>query len=254
MSKFPIAVQLYTVRDLAAKDMPGTLKQIAKIGYPFVELAGYGSLKTASEMKKALGDAGLRACAGHTGIDALEKDLNKVSDEAEITGHQNIVLSFIAESRRKDESGYKQVADLLNRVGAESQRRGIQLSYHNHAFEFQKFNGKTGLELLAELSDAKLVKFELDVCWVEVGGTDPVKLIEKMGKRVWLLHLKDREPGKEVKFTPVGGGVLDFVPILAAGQKAGVQFGIVEQDSTYETPPMEAIRASFEHLQKLGAA
>ena len=88
MSKLGIGVQLYTVRDLAAKDFPGTVKKVAELGYRYVELAGYGNLKTAQEVKKALDDAGLKAPSGHWAIDILRKEseLQRVMDECSCSG------------------------------------------------------------------------------------------------------------------------------------------------------------------------
>src|SRR3954469_2176581 len=97
MPALPISVQLYTVRDLIAKDFPGTVKQVAKIGYPAVEMAGYGSAKTPQEAKKALDDAGLKVSGSHAAIDALEKDLDKVLDENEVLGNRNLICPFMPE-------------------------------------------------------------------------------------------------------------------------------------------------------------
>src|SRR4051812_20426964 len=106
----PISLQLYTVRDLTAKDFAGTVKKVAGIGYRAVEMAGYGNLKSAAEVKKALDDAGLKVSGAHAPIEQLESDLNKVLDESDALGNKNVICPWMPEARRKDAAGWKQTA------------------------------------------------------------------------------------------------------------------------------------------------
>jgi sugar phosphate isomerase/epimerase len=255
MPNLQIGVQLYTVRDLTAKDMPATLKSVAALGYKNVELAGYGSLKSAKEMKKALDDAGLKAPSGHWSIDVLskEEELQRVMEEAQLFEMKHVVVPFLSDDRRKDAEAWKKTAKLIEEIGSYFHGIGVELAYHNHAFEFQKFDGKTGLEILFENTQPHLVKSELDVYWAVAGGADPVAIIEKMGDRVRLLHLKDMSPGDDKKFAPVGSGTIDFKAILAMAEKQGVRFGFVEQDKTYDVAPLDALKMSMDGLKKLGA-
>jgi sugar phosphate isomerase/epimerase len=254
MAKIPLAVQLYTVRDLTKDDFVGTVRKIAELGYGGVELAGFGNLTSAKEVTKALADAGLKLAGNHVGIDRLETSIAQVLDENDALGNKNILVPWMPEERRKDAAGWKAVGQLFNRVAAECHKRGFEFGYHNHSFEFQKFNGKTGLDILWENSDPKLVKSELDTYWVKHGGEDPVSYIRKLGKRILTLHLKDMAAGPEQRFAEVGTGILDFKNIIEAGQKAGAKWYIVEQDSTYDRPPLESLRTSFGNLKKLGFA
>jgi len=248
-----ISVQLYTVRDLVAKDLPGTLKELAKIGYKAAEFGGtWGSAGTAANAKKAMDDAGVVCSGMHAPIDALEKDLAKVMTDAEALDNKNIICPWLPEERRKTADAWKKCAESLTKIGYECHQRGFQFCYHNHSFEFQKFDGKTGLDILLENADANLVESELDVYWVKHGGEDPVKMIERLGERVHLLHLKDMSPGPEKRFAPVGTAILDWPGILAAAKKAEVQWGAVEQDNCYEKTPLEAITISLQNLKKLG--
>lgn len=247
----PISVQLYTVRDLTSKDFADAMKRVAAIGYQTVELAGYGNLKTAKEARAALDAAGLKAAGMHAPIEQLESAIEKVLDDAETVGTTVIVCPFLAEARRKDARGWKQVAKSLNAAGRAAHERGIELAYHNHSFEFQKFAGQTGLDILFSNSEAHLVKAEIDVYWVQHGGEDPSERIEKLGDRVIALHLKDMADGPDRRFAEVGTGILDFKSILAAAEKAGVKFGAVEQDDCYGKSTLESIRTSFQNLKKL---
>ncbi len=247
-----LSIQLYTVRDLVAKDFAGTVKQLRQIGYSAVELAGFGNLKNAAEAKKALDDADVEASGTHATIEVLEKELAKVLSDAQTVGTRNLICPFLPEDRRKDAQAWKASAKLLEKIGHECHQVGVQFCYHNHSFEFQDFGGKTGLDILWENSEPHLVKSELDVYWVKHGGVDPVTYINKLGDRVHLMHLKDMAPGDDKKFAPVGRGILDFKGIAEAGTKARTEWGAVEQDNCYDTPPLEAVKISYETLKKLG--
>jgi sugar phosphate isomerase/epimerase len=254
MAKIPVGLQLYTLRDLIKTDFVGTVKEVAKLGYAGVELAGFGNLKSAAEVRNVLDDVGLRIAGNHVGLDALEQDVRKVLDEQDALGHQMITVSWLPESRRKDAAAWRQVAASFMRVAPACVQRGFTLAYHNHSFEFQTFDGKTGFDILWENTDPSLLKCQLDVYWVKHGNRDPVGWIHKLANRLVLLHLKDMEAGKEQRFAPVGTGVLDFKSILAAAdQIPTVRWHIVEQDSTYDTAPLDAVRTSLENLRKLGA-
>ena len=252
MSELGNGVQLYTLRDLTTKDMPGTLRKVADLGYKTVELAGYGNLKKPQEVKKALDDAGLKAPAGHWAIDVLEKDAERIKDECQVFGMTHVVVPYLAEDRRKDSAGWKATAKLLDEISNHFHGIGVELAYHNHNFEFQQFDGKYGLDILFENTAPHLVKAEVDVYWVKHAGVDPAAYIDKLGDRVKLLHLKDLGAGDDKRFAPVGTGVIDFKSVLAAAEKHDVRWGIVEQDNTYDTPPLDAIRTSLENLKKLG--
>jgi len=248
----PIALQLYTVRDLTATDFAGTMKKVAQIGYKAVEMAGYGNLKSAKDARKALDDSELKVCGMHAPLDQLEKNLDQVMDESEQLGNKNIICPWLNEDRRKDAAAWKQVAQSLNKIARAVHERGFEFAYHNHSFEFKQFDGVKAYDILWDNTDAHLVKAEVDVYWVQHGGEDPVARINKLGTRVLSLHLKDMARGEQKNFAEVGTGLLDFPAILAAAEKNHVQWGIVEQDNTYGKDPLAAVKTSLENLKKLG--
>jgi sugar phosphate isomerase/epimerase len=255
VAKMEIAVQLYTVRDLTTKDFPGTMKQVADIGYKYVELAGYGSAKEAKAAKSALDAAGLKAVSGHYGIDLLTRNIEQVANDAETLDMDMVVCPFLPDNLRKDAKSYRDVAKMLAEAGNALHQKGIELLYHNHAFEFEKLGGeKTGLEILFDNTEHHLLKAELDIYWVKRAGQDPVAWMDKLGERTRMLHLKDMAKGTDANFAPVGTGVIDFKAVLAAADKYGVRYGAVEQDKTYDTPPLDAIKASLDNLKKMRAA
>ena len=246
-------LQLYTVRDMTARDFAGTVKKVAGIGYKFVELAGFGNLKEAKAARQALDDAGLKACSAHYAIDVLEKNAEQVLADAEALGIDTVVCPFLPEDRRRDARGYEATAKVLQRAAEQLHGMGVVLGYHNHDFEFKKFDGKYGFDILMENTPAHLVVAEIDVYWVKFADVDPAAYINKLGDRVRLLHLKDMAAGPEKRFAPIGTGIIDFKAIFAAAEKNGVRWGIVEQDRTFDKATLDAIKTSLENLKKLGA-
>lgn len=253
MAKLPLAIQLYTVRDLCESDFAATVREVAKIGYPAVEMAGYGNLKTAAEARKALNDADLSVAGMHVGIDKCEGELGQVLDDCDQLEMKVLIIPWMPEGRRENAAGWRAAGQSLSKIAQAANARGIDLAYHNHSFEFDQFEGQTGMNLLFDAASTS-VKAELDVYWVRHGGLDPVKLIEQFGQRTVSLHLKDMAAGEARQFAPVGTGLLDFVAISEAAVRAGVKYGAVEQDDCYGKPPLEEIRISFENLKRLGIA
>ena len=134
MSNIGTALQLYTVRELTAKNFGTAIEEVARIGFKAVELAGFGSLRSAREVRKVLDANGVRAIASHTALDLLEKDPNRVMDDNDALGNKNLVVPYLAEDRREDAAGWRNVAEILTRIARTVQARGFQLAYHNHAF------------------------------------------------------------------------------------------------------------------------
>src|SRR2546423_9227120 len=117
--KLPLAAQLYTLRDLTRHDLPGTLHRVREIGYAAVELAGYGNLASAKEVKHACNDAGLTICAAHTSLDSLEQNLAAALDEFDTLGISNVVVSYMPEPRRRDAAGWRHAAQTMDGIGAD---------------------------------------------------------------------------------------------------------------------------------------
>lgn len=251
MSAPQVAVQLYTVRDLLAKDFVGTLKQVAHIGYQAVELAGTGNL-SAVELKKTLADLNLKTAGAHVGIEQLEGDFDKTVAYYKEAGVSTIIIPWWPEERRKTREDWLANAAIIDKIGAKLTPLGFSLLYHNHDFEFKTFDGAYALDLL--LDNAHSVGAELDTFWVTFAGENAAAYITKRAGRVQNIHVKDMQAGPEKKFSPVGQGIIDWKPIFAAARAAGVKWFVAEQDNCYDLPPLESIRISFENLKKMGVA
>src|SRR5436853_835239 len=249
MPQIPIALQMYTLRDESARDFAGTLREVAKIGYAGVEFAGTGGL-SAAELRRLLNDLNLRVAGSHTGLDALEGDLNAALDFIQALGCEFVVCPFLPEERRQSADDYRALAEILNRAGATCKQRGLQLCYHNHAFEFQRFDGQYALDILYRATDPDLVKGELDTYWIRKGGADPAAYIRQYSGRCPLIHLKDMAADEKQSFAEVGEGTLDWPAIFTAAEAGGARWYIVEQD-VCPGPPLESIARSLRNLQAM---
>ena len=246
-----VALELYTVREQAAADFPGTLRAVAEAGYRAVEFAGTHGLAT-GELRATLDGLGLRAMGAHIALDRFLEDAGQAIAEAKELGCAYAVVPWLAPERRGSGAATRELAGTLNRIGERCRAEGIALAYHNHEFEFDPLpdeDGKTMLDLLVEGTDPALVGFELDIGWVVVAGHDPLALMARLKGRVPLLHLKDLAPGSDGADAPVGEGTIDWAPILAAPSTAGVNWYVVEQDKPADA--LADVATSLRNLERL---
>lgn len=242
-----IALQLYTVRRLAAVDLPGTLRAVAAAGYRAVEIAGLPATD-AADLARLLNEAGLQPVAAHEGIEGLRNDVRAVIDRFTAVRCPRIVVPGIPEGDRRTADDVRRFAAELGGFARTFAEQGIRLGYHNHAFEFEPLDGTTVWDvLLAELPAE--VEIELDVYWAAVGGRDPAAEIRAIADRVRLLHMKDAAPGPERHDAPAGEGTLGFPAIVEAARAAGVEWYIVEQDEPRE--PLDDITSALRYLESL---
>lgn len=223
-----IGLQLYTVRRLAADDLPATLRAVAAAGYRSVELAGLPEMPPA-ELRRLLDEAGLRPVSAHQDLDRLRSDTSAVADWLDVLGCPRVVVPWLPEDLRRTADDVRALAVALNGVARQLADRGIRLGYHNHNFEFAPLDGTTIWDVLVgEFGPG--IDFEVDVYWASLGGRDPAAEIRNLGDRVRLLHMKDRAPGPDPHDAPAGSGILDFAAIVEAGRASGVEWYLAEQD------------------------
>lgn len=199
------------------------------------------------------------------GLD-LEKDLDRIIDVNKKLGVTYVRDSLIPKTCIHNEDGYYKAAEDLNHYGKLLKEQGLKLYYHNHHFEFEKYHGKTGFELLTENTDPEYVGFELDVHWISRAGQNPVDWINRLSNRVDLVHLKDYriyfpdgEPSPDIfhreqciQFAEIGEGNLDMKSIIEASLEAGAIYLPIEQDQTYGRDPFDCVRTSVKNLKELG--
>jgi sugar phosphate isomerase/epimerase len=248
MSRPGIALQMYTVRADARADFVGTLRKVAEIGYPAVQLAGYGDL-SATTLKQVLDELGLNVAGSHIGLDALEGSLEKEIEFNAALGNHDLICPMAPREYWNEADGFRQLAQKLNNIGHRCKEVGARLSYHNHAFEFRRFGETTGMEILLDETDPGLVLWEPDVYWIAFAKEDPASWLRRYAGRCPLVHLKDMTAGAEPTFAEVGEGILDFDPIFAA--TADAEWYVVEQD-TCARPALESAALSLNHLKEWG--
>jgi sugar phosphate isomerase/epimerase len=267
-----IGVQLYTVRDAIKDDFDGSLTKVAAVGYKEVELAGFAQSsdgkvtyfdKSPQELRAALDRHGLSSPATHVGYKSLEpQNFPKVIEASRVLGHKYIVNPWVEEDMRKQADDWKRIADTFNRVGEETKKAGMQFAYHNHWFEYVPVDGKLPYDVLLEQCDPKLVKMELDLCWITVARQDPIKYFERYPGRFPLVHVKDvkeipqapvsggQDYGDSVTgMTEVGSGLIDWKKIFAKSEQAGIEYYFVEHDRP--KMPFESIKTSYAYLSRL---
>lgn len=267
MKKWPIAIQVYSVRDEATKDFEGTMRSLKEMGYDGVELAGLYGMESAVACKKVLDRVGLELVSAHVPFDALENDA--ALDDYAATGIKYVAIPWMPAP--KDEEELKACIARIRNAGERCKARGMQLLYHNHDFEFEKINDKYILDTYYEEIPAELLQTELDTCWVNVGGENPAQYVRKYTGRAHIVHLKDfngsktanmyaligtdaakEESSSKFEFRPVGYGKQDFPAILAAAEDAGAEWVVVEQDSpSMGKTPMECAKMSIDYLKSI---
>jgi sugar phosphate isomerase/epimerase len=255
-----IAVQLYTVRDQMKADFDGTLAKVAQIGYKEVEFAGYFD-HTGKQVRAACEKNGLSPVSTHVQYDELDDKFPSVIETSKTIGLKYIVCPWIPEDLRKSPDIWKQASEKFNRCGEQTKKAGLQFAYHNHWFEFLPVNGKLPYDELLKLCDAKLVKMELDLCWITAAGSDPLKYFKANPGRFPLVHVKDLKKlpevttgggqnfGDTVDLTSVGDGIIDWKKLFSHSEEAGIKHYIVEHDKPQD--PFASITKSYEYLSKL---
>ena len=189
MYNFPIALQLYSVRDDMEADFAGTLKKVKSFGYDGVEFAGlFGH--TAEEVKKMCADAGVTPISAHVPYDELKKGDETFKTYAEI-GCKYIVIPWINAEYLAGGEKNAEFYENVKKFGELANKHGMKLCYHNHDFEFEKVDGEYKLDLLYKAISPELLSTQLDTCWVNVGGENPADFVRKYNGRIEIVHLKD---------------------------------------------------------------
>lgn len=195
----------------------------------------------------------MKPVGAHIPLDKLEKDLDNVLTFHQTIGNQYIICPWIPVERRGNADDWKKIGEIFNNIGAKCKAKGFVFGYHNHSFEFVKFDKKYAYDILLESCDSKLVKVEIDTYWVQHGGENPAAYIRKYAGRCPLIHLKDMANDEKKSFAEVGYGILNWDEIFVACKQANAQWYIVEQD-TCQRPVYESIKMSYDFLKRKSIA
>lgn len=245
----PIGLQLYTVRELFARDPMRTLETVAAIGYREVEFGGggydrmdHGALRTTMDR------VGLVSPSIHLGYEALAADFDGSVRIAKTLGADTVIVPYMGEAHRTA-AGWKAAVADFSRHAERLKKAGLDFAYHNHDFEFTvKPGGVSLFDTLVADSDPALVKIELDLFWAIAAGEDPKAIIARLPGRIYAYHAKDRTA--DGRMTSVGAGTVDFADIFTLNRMAGVKHFYVENDQS-PAPYLPDITTSFAALSRL---
>ncbi len=243
--KYPYALQLYSVRDKFQMDVAGALQGVKAAGFDRVELAGTYGL-TPDRLRRVLDSAGIQAVSMHVPYAELVGNPVAAADMAAAFGLTDAVVPWLGGDMCPDRAAWVAAARAMDAAGAALRVRGVQLSYHNHAHEFEKLGDETIFDLIFAHSDPAHLALQLDTCWSTVGGADTPALLARYAGRVAQIHVKDCRawaPGANPVLTELGRGIMDLSKVLPAAKAAGARWFIVEQDES-ETDSMESAAAN----------
>jgi sugar phosphate isomerase/epimerase len=241
--KIPVAIQLYSLRDVAPKDVLGTLRKVAAMGYEGVEFAGYYGLP-ASELAKMMTDCGLRCAGSHVGMNQLEGDAFEATVAMnKALGTDRLIVPW------SDLKDMKAIVANLNKIHARAKAVGMRVGFHNHKNEFELENGVSKFDFIfAGTPNDFLV--QLDIGWAAAAAQDVPAILRKYARRIETVHVKEFSATNPK--AAVGEGSVTWPAIFDVLEKeTAVKWYIVEQEQ-YEIGPMESAKTCIENMRKMG--
>ena len=240
-----IGLQLWTLRDLVATDLPAALRATREIGYRTVELAGFGSGGPAG-MARALRAAGLSAPSAHVSYSSLLDGVQGVLADLREVGCTGLVIPTFAPDLLASRGRVERLAASIDRLARRTADEGVALAFHDEESQHTPLDGTTPWSILVEATDPSLVSLQVDLVAMLASGIDPLPLIARHGGRIGSMHVCDRRDGR---YVPVGQGEIDWPPILDAAARTAGRVIYVEDEGPGD--PVAAARASYDGLRRL---
>ena len=249
MTSIPIGLQLYSIRQDCARDLPGTLAAVAKMGYAGVEFAGYHGYN-APDLRKMLDDNGLKCCGVHTGIDTLLGDaLPRTIEFNQALGNRYLIVPWLPEKYRTSAADWRETARLFDQLAEQARPDGMLVGYHNHDVEFKPLDGTQPFDLFFGNTRADVV-MQVDNGNAMHGGGDPIAALRRYPGRAITVHLKEYAEGYDKAL--IGEGNVDWKTTFELCETiGGTQWYIVEQES-YAYPPLECVDRCLQNLRRMG--
>ena len=248
-----IGAQFYTLRETlkTVEDFEETCRRVKEIGYKIVQISGT-PLK-AADMRPILDKYGLKVVTTHRVFEDFLKDLDEIIAYNKTLGCELCGIGGMPTEYRGSKEGIDRFIKAVNEVAKKLRAAGMYFGYHNHAFEFIKYDGKCIMDRLIEETDPDNVCFIVDTYWIQVGGRNPVELIHKMGKRAMAIHYKDVKATLDntAEMAEVGEGNLNWGEITKACDEAGSRWALVELDRC-KRDPFDAMKISYDYLTSIG--
>lgn len=234
----PIGCQTWPVREMIAKDFPGTLKQLKAMGFQTIEMCspegyaenGFGGLKNRSgkEIRGMIEDAGLKCVSSHFSLEELRKNQEGRIAWAKDAGLTQMLVASLGGPKNPTMDDVKREAEEYNRIGEKAAAAGIVQGLHNEDFECTKVDGQRTYDLLFQLLDPKFVKFQFQVSTIR-DGFDAAEYFTKYPGRFVSMHVQGWS-AKTKRIVAVGEGTLDWKKIFTAAKTGGIQNYFVEMD------------------------
>jgi len=245
-----IGLELYSVRDAMHKDPDGTLAAVRAMGYTDVELLwSFGNFgRTTEQVRAALDREGLRAPSAHISPISLFVGWNRSLEIAHRLGHEYLIVPSFTGETSGTLDDWREWADRFNTAGAAARRAGIWLAFHNEADHMTLIDGKVPYDVFVERTDPKVVRLQLDVGNMVIGGGDPFAYLQRYRDRYWSFHLKDVVPDRSHD-TVLGTGTVDFKRLLSAVPDIDHKFCYVEQEGLEDA--LGSARKDCEFLKQL---
>jgi len=234
-------IQLYSVRDLTEKNMEEALRQVSELGYKFVEFAGFFGIP-AEEIKGMLDKYGLKVSGTHTGWKEIAEHFEETVAYHKAIGNKNIIIPG---GDFSDQKKLDALIDMINEFQPKLAAEGITLGYHNHHKEF--LPNKDGSNIEDQLIYRTNVMLEIDTYWAYVGMKDPIALLDRLGDRVKVIHIKDGDA--EGNGTPLGMGTAPVADVYAKAIEMGLP--MVVESETCNPDGMTEAKICIEYLKSL---
>jgi sugar phosphate isomerase/epimerase len=249
MSRIPIALQLYSIREDCQEDFPGTLQAVAEMGYEGVDFAGYYGYE-AEEIRTILDDLGLKVAGCHTALDTLTGDARKRTIAFNHTlGNAYLIVPGLPERYRASKEAWLRTADLFNEIADALEPEGMMTGYHNHFIEFEPMEGAVPWDLFFGSTKPEVV-MQIDTGNALHGGGDPVAILKQYPGRAKTVHLKEYAEDDETAL--IGEGDVDWEGVFAVVESQGAtDWYIVEQES-YAYPPLACVDRCLQALKAMG--
>lgn len=250
MSKIPIALQLYSVRDDCKNDLPGVIKAVAKMGYVGVEFAGYYGF-SADELRSMLDDSGLKCCGAHVGLESLQGDkLPETIEFHKTIGARFLIVPGVSASRQDQKGPWLEVVAAINEISDKLKPVNMLTGYHNHSSEFKPLaTGELPWDLFFGNTRNEVI-MQFDVGNALHGGADAAPFLKRYPGRALSVHVK--EYSKTNDSALIGEGDVNWPEIFNICETTGgTQWYVVEQES-YSCPPLECVDLCLKNLRKMG--
>lgn len=247
-----VAAQLFTIRDFikTPEDIAKSLRRVREIGYEAVQISAMGPIPE-EDLVKILRDEGLVCCATHEPSQVVLDNPEALVDRLQKLDCQYTAYPYPGGVDLSDPAQVNALAGRLEHAGEVLAKAGLTLTYHNHATEWIRHDGRLVMEMILDATRPEHLKMEIDTYWVQVGGGDPVDWCRRLGNRLPLLHMKDYGMTKEKGpvMAEIGRGNLNFPAIVAAAEESGCRWFIVEQD-VCPGDPFESLKLSFDYIRE----